>query len=92
MSRFRPSERAIVWTTPRSIPTTGSTPGDGDGQLLDTEADVPAQRILEQPATGDSTTLAGFGADRQGARPPESYSPDQQDRDLAPAAIHTDDS
>jgi hypothetical protein len=67
------------------------TPSDGDGRLLDTEADVPAERILEQPATGDST-LAGCSGDRQGARPSESDSPDQEDRDLAPAAIHLDDS
>ncbi len=67
------------------------TPRDGDGRLLDTEADVPAERILEQPAAGDST-LAEFSGHREGARPPESDPPDQKDRDLAPAAIHPDDS
>jgi hypothetical protein len=67
------------------------TPSYGDCWLLDAEADVPAKWILHQPAAGDATP-AGLSGDRQGARPPESHSSDQEDRDLAPAAIHADDS
>jgi hypothetical protein len=63
----------------------------GDARLLDAEADVPAERILQQSGTGDAT-LAGFSGDRHRACPPEPHSSDQQDCDLAPAAIHPDDS
>jgi hypothetical protein len=41
------------------------TSSDGDGRLLDAEADMPAERILEQPGAGDSA-LPGVGRDRQG--------------------------
>jgi hypothetical protein len=62
----------------------------GDRRLLDAEADVPAEWILQQSGPSDATA-AGFIVDRQGACPSEPYSSDQEDRDLAPATIHTDD-
>jgi hypothetical protein len=64
---------------------------DGNFRLLDAKADVPAERILQQSGTGDAT-LAGFSGDWNGACPPELHSSDQQDCDLAPAAMHPDDS
>jgi hypothetical protein len=64
---------------------------DGDSPLLDAKADVPAERILQQSGTGDTPFAPVIGS-RYGARPPEPHSSDQQDRDLAPAAIHPDDS
>ena len=67
------------------------TPSDGGCWLLDAEADVPAERILHQPAAGDATPTSLSG-DRQGARPPKSHSSGQEDRDLPPSTIHSDDS
>jgi hypothetical protein len=52
------------------------TPSDGDCRLLDAEADVPAERILEQSGTGDAT-LGGLSGDWQGPRPAEPHSSDQ---------------
>jgi hypothetical protein len=63
---------------------------DDHSGLLDAKANVPAERILQQSGAGD-TTLAGSG-DWYGPCPSEPNSSDQQDRDLAPAAIHADDS
>jgi hypothetical protein len=64
---------------------------DGDCRLLDSEADVPAERIFQQSGTADAA-LRGSTGERQAACPPESHASDEEDRDLAPAAIHTDDS
>jgi len=39
------------------------TPSDGDRLLLDTEADMPAEWVLQQPRTGNAPP-AGFIRDR----------------------------
>jgi hypothetical protein len=65
--------------------------GIGASGFLDSEADVPAEGVLDEPSASDPT-LSTPREPGQISGPAEPYSPDEHDGDLTPSTIQADDS
>lgn len=60
-------------------------------QGLDTESNVPAEHVLDQPGSGDPVVVTGALADRELLGPAKPDTADLGDVDQAPTAVNTDD-